>query len=155
MRDPSPFLANPRILKTIHACPSIRATDDLFETALSHIPDFFQVRQAESFPYNSHHNFICLFNARSHRFCGAKEPSVSQRLLGTPNVYLEKIRSIGQDLAGTPHFIGEHLPPQNNLRNAALCSHGTQKSVDKGTGHLERLRTGFQPGANETVVLNC
>ena len=115
MRDPSPFLANPRILKTIHACPSIRATDDLFETALSHIPDFLQVRQAESFPYNSHHNFICLCNARSHRFCGSKEPSVSQRLLGTPNVYLEKIRSTGQDLAGTPHFIGEHLPPRITL----------------------------------------
>ncbi|MCF8025237.1 MAG: hypothetical protein K9K82_07095 [Desulfobacteraceae bacterium] len=115
MRDPSPFLANPRILKTIHACPSIRATDDLFETALSHIPDFFQVRQAESFLYNSHHNFICLFNARSHRFCGAKEPPVSQRVLGTPYAYLEKIRSTGQDLAGTPHLIGEHLTPRITL----------------------------------------
>jgi hypothetical protein len=84
MRDPSPFLANLRILKTIHAWPSIRATDDLYD-------------------------FICLCNARNHRFCGAKDPSVSQKVLGTPNVSLGKIRSAGQDLAGTMHLIGEYL----------------------------------------------
>lgn len=86
MRDPSPFLANLRILKTIHAWPSIRAMDDLYD-------------------------FIRLCNARNHRFCGTKEPSVSQNVLGTPNVYLGKIRSAGQDLAGAMHLIGEHFTP--------------------------------------------
>lgn len=88
MQDPSPFLANLGILKTIQAWPSIRGMDDLLETVLSHILDFLHVWQAEILLCNSHHDLIL-------RDCAQGSSRERMRLLsGIANIMSNAIENI-------------------------------------------------------------